>query len=82
MKNLTETCRTCGSETLPESRPTGTVLRGEQREVALVRELTAAEELRERADCRVRELEQAIRAFCKGTVKREVLGSLVGAEAF
>jgi hypothetical protein len=82
MKNLTENCKSCGSEKLADTRPTGTVLRGEQREVALVKELTNTEELRERADCRVRELEQAVRAFLKGQVKAEVLGSLVGAEAY
>ena len=82
MKNITETCKSCGGETLSDTRPTGAMLRPEQREVALVRQLNTTEELRERAECRARELEQAVRAFINGKVKVEVLGSLVGAEAY
>lgn len=81
MKNLTTTCLECGGEHLPESKPTGVVLVGAAREAALVRELHFTEEQASRATCRVRELEQVVRAFLKGSVKAEVLRAVVEAAA-
>jgi hypothetical protein len=81
-KNITETCKSCGGETVPDVHRTGSVLPSAQREVALARELSHTEELRERAECRARELEQAVRAFLKGKVKAEVLGQVVEAGAY
>jgi hypothetical protein len=53
-----------------------------QTEKALVRELSVTEELRERAECRARELEQVVRAFLNGKVKADVLGQVVEAGAY
>lgn len=79
MKNITETCKSCGNEHLPESRPTGQVIRGSSREAALVTALHSAEERESRATCRVRELEMAIRAVLLGRVKTDVLREVVEA---
>lgn len=77
MKNITETCTSCGSEHLAEAKPTGKVIRGPARETALASALSYAEERESRATCRVRELEAAIRFFILGRVNADVLREVI-----
>lgn len=79
---ITKTCRTCGGDNVSGLRPTGPVPDVERQTTALSKALEQTEEQADRALCRVRELEQVIRAFCSGAVKADVLRKVIGAEAY
>lgn len=79
---ITKTCRTCGGDNVSGLRPTGAVPDPAKQTAALASALEVQEEQVDRLGCRVRELEQVIRAFCAGAVKADVLRKVVGAEAY